>query len=251
MERAGAMTGGSGDTTVPVESVQRRAPSWSHVNEFLSDISLPALDRLLKAGTPRTVRRGEVCFGSADIPGRGGILVEGLARVYLEAADGRKLVVRYARPGSTVGIVFSLQGRAAPANVQAVTDSVILEIPPREIELMAHEDAEFAWALAVEVGRRLLDTIESLADASFATVRGRLARHLLDLADGVDGSGRLVVVATHQQLADSIASVREVVARQLGDLRDEGLVEVDRGLVTILEPERLAALAGQWLQRRR
>lgn len=235
---------------MPVESVERRASSWTHGNEFLSEISLPALDRLLTAGTPRSVPRGEVCFRSADMPGRGGLLIEGLARVYLEGADGRKLTVRYARPGSTVGIVFSLEGRAAPANIQAVIDSVILEIPPGEIEAMARSDAEFAWALAVEVGRRLLETMESLAEATFGTVRGRLARHLLDLANEVDASGRLVVVATHQQLADSIASVREVVARQLGDLRDDGVVEANRGLITILDPDRLAANAGQWLQRR-
>ena len=235
---------------MPAESVHRRAPAWMHVEEFLSEIPIPALDRLLEAGTALNVPRGQTFFRSSDLPGRGGIVIEGLARVYLEAVDGRKLTVRYARPGSTVGIVFSLLGDAAPVNAQAVTDCVILEVSAAQVRELAHEDATFAWSLAVEVGRRLLDSIASLADASFGTLRGRLARHMLDLADTVDASGRLLIDATHQQLADSIGSVREVVARNLAELRDEGLIETDRRLITILDAEKLASYAGQWTSRR-
>jgi CRP/FNR family transcriptional regulator, cyclic AMP receptor protein len=240
---------GVGDTTVPVGSDRQAAQTSA--NEFLADLPAATRVRLLGAGVLRRHPRGETFFRASDVPARGGIVQSGLARLYLQAADGRRVSLRFARPGSMVGVVTALTGDAVPLNVQAVTDCEVLELPIERIAEIGGHDATFSWALAQEVSRRLLDVIEALADASFGTVRGRLVRAMLDLADAVDPSGRLVVHATNQALADSIGSVREVVARHIGELRDAGLVQTGRGEVTLLDAEELATLAGKWMPRRR
>jgi CRP-like cAMP-binding protein len=65
----------------------------------------------------------------------------------------------------------------------------------------------------------------------FLPVQARVARHLIDLASLQDDV--LVVTAGHQEIADAIGSVREVVSRALGEMRDEGLI-TRRGNQTIL-----------------
>jgi CRP/FNR family transcriptional regulator len=52
------------------------------------------------------------------------------------------------------------------------------------------------------------------------------------------------LIVTHQSLADATGSVREVVARALRNLRDEGVIATDVGRITILNPEALTRLAG-------
>ena len=200
---------------------------------------------------PRTHARGETFFRATDVPARGGIMLSGLARLYLEAADGRRATLRFARPGSMVGVVTALLGEAVPLNVEAVTDCEVLELAMEDIAEIGRGDALFSWALAQEVSRRMLDVIEALAEASFGTVRGRLVRVILDMADSVDPFGHLLVHTTNQALADSIGSVREVVARHLADLRAAGIVRTDRGQITVLDAEALAAFAGRWMPRRR
>jgi CRP/FNR family transcriptional regulator, cyclic AMP receptor protein len=234
---------------VPVGSMPSRAPSWVHVDEFLASLPVQTLDRMVGNAVPFAVPSGEICFRATDNPSRAGIVVDGLARIYLAAADGRRLTYRYARPGSMIGVTTALLGEPTPLNVQAVTDCQILEVSLPVIAEIGREDAVFSWKLALEGNRRLLDAIELLADATFGTVRGRLARHMLDLVDHVDAEGKLIVEATNQELADSIGTVREVVARHLSDLRDGGCISTERGRITILDPEALAENAGQWMPR--
>jgi CRP/FNR family cyclic AMP-dependent transcriptional regulator len=74
-------------------------------------------------------------------------------------------------------------------------------------------------------------------------VRQRAALHVLDLASTQQGpGGALVARVSQQELADAVGSVREVVARVLGDLRGAGLVTSHPDGVHVLDP---AGLHGQ------
>jgi len=98
-----------------------------------------------------------------------------------------------------------------------------------------------AWALAEESVHRLYDVLEELAGNTFASVRQRVARHLLDLATSRQEANRTLTALVNQQdLANSVGSVREVVARVLAELRAEHLVRTSPGRVEILDPVRMS-----------
>ena len=106
---------------------------------------------------------------------------------------------------------------------------------------VARENAAVAWALAEESVHRLYDILEELAGNTFATVRQRVVRHLLDLAASRPASdGRLTALVNQQDLANSVGSVREVVARVLHELRVASLVRTSPGRVDILDPVRMS-----------
>jgi CRP/FNR family transcriptional regulator len=185
--------------------------------------------------------------GSAAV--RGGLVVEGLFRVFIMAADGRRLTVRHARTGDFVGLTVGT-GQPAPVFVEAVGDGRLFELSGDDLERLAAEHGALAWALAREASLREREGIEALAEASFGTLRARLVRLMFDVAVPTDDDGRLLVPATQQELADSLGTVREVVARLIAQLRDAGLVEVARGAIVIRDGEELATLAGRWHQGR-
>ena len=47
---------------------------------------------------------------------------------------------------------------------------------------------------------------------------------------------------THEIIANHLGSHREVITRMLRYFQNEGMVELSRGTVTILDPDRLKAL---------
>ena len=75
----------------------------------------------------------------------------------------------------------------------------------------------------------------------FGSVRQRVIAAILDRAavsGGVaPGKG---VTGTQHELAIAVGSVREVVASVLQELKREGLVDIHRGRVVILQPDRLS-----------
>jgi CRP-like cAMP-binding protein len=76
----------------------------------------------------------------------------------------------------------------------------------------------------------------------FGSVRVRVAWHLAELmVPADDGTG--AVHLTQQELAESVGSVREVVARVLAQLRDEGVLSRDTRSIKVNDPARLREIA--------
>jgi CRP/FNR family transcriptional regulator len=168
-------------------------------------------------------------------------LVErGLLRIARASPDGRAITQRYLHRGDIGGIPAFFHGAAA-AECQAIVDSVYYQFRFEAWREVAQRDARVAYALLEEVSRILHITMVHLVDESLASMRGRVARELLDIAADNQNSRELVAAVTQQQLADGIGSVREVVARALRELRELGAVATGPRGIVIVDPHALRA----------
>jgi Crp-like helix-turn-helix domain len=110
--------------------------------------------------------------------------------------------------------------------------------PPGRVFLVAEGLARVY--MSVRDGR---DDLRLIAVRTLGTVSERLAFDLLDRAcQSQLVYGRLEVRATHDELAYSIGSSREVVGRNLKGLRTAGIIETAPGRTRIHDPERPAAV---------
>jgi CRP/FNR family transcriptional regulator len=205
---------------------------------FLASLPPRARDRLLASAVLLEAPGGSPIFSSNEAMDRTGIILRGLARSHLGAGDGRRLSVRFSRPGSMIG---SLTDARSALSVEAVVDSTILEISVATLREVITEDGRAGLALVSEIAKRLRETYATLATNTFGTMRERVARHLLDLAVA-SPPGRLEAPVTQQGLADGVGTVREVVARVLREFRREGLIATHDGRVEILDHEALAGI---------
>jgi CRP/FNR family transcriptional regulator, cyclic AMP receptor protein len=198
-----------------------------------------AVKRFVAGGKPFDVLAGVAIYNEAD-EARLALLIKGLVRVYMNTGDGRQVTVRYVRRGGLLGAP-ALVGGAAPVFVQALVDSTLYFLDAPHVMRLARHEASVAWCLAEECVHRLYDVLEELAGNTFATVRQRVIRHLLDLAASRPGSdARLTALVNQQDLANSVGSVREVVARVLHELRAESLVRTAPGRIEIVDPEKMS-----------
>ena len=114
---------------------------------FLGRLPAEARDRLVEGGTLLERRRGELVFASRDPADRIGIVLDGIARSFMSASDGRRLSVRYARAGSMIGNVTTPR---AALSVQAVNDCVILELDVATLQAAVASDGRIGMILVVE-----------------------------------------------------------------------------------------------------
>jgi CRP/FNR family transcriptional regulator len=197
------------------------------------------IESLVEGGRITEFAAGHTVYAEADAVALA-IVMEGLVRVYMHASDGRQVTVRYVRRGGLLGVP-ALVGGPAPVFAQSVVSSAAFIFAVDRVNRIARSDAAVAWAFAEESVHRLYDVLEELAGNTFASVRQRVARHLLDLAASRrEPGGRLTALVSQQDLANSVGSVREVVARTLAELRAEHLVQTSPGRVEILDPVRLS-----------
>ena len=219
---------GSQDLTV---SLLRKGP-WA---------SLPTetVELLTSGGKLSDIPAGIIVYTEAEAE-RFGVLVRGLLRVYMHTSDGRQVTVRYVRPGGLLGAP-ALVGGPAPVFVQALTDSAMYFMDVAHVKRLVRSNASVTWVFAEESVHRLYDVLEELAGNTFASVRQRVVRHLLDLAASRGTSDRrLIALVNQQELANSVGSVREVVARVLHELRAAKLVRTAPGRVEIVDPLKMS-----------
>jgi CRP/FNR family transcriptional regulator len=210
---------------------------------FLAQLPAPALERLLAGAVLEAVNAGTTTYRAGGEP-RPSLVVSGLFRSYFAGPDGRQVTVRYAREGDVLGVVAAAGG-PSPLHVQALTDSQRLLLDIETLRELARHDAQVAWVLVGALTNTVHALWHELAATAFASVPQRVARHLLEISareQEADG-GDLVAHVSQQELADLVGSVREVVARALRELRDEGIVRVSRSGIVVLEPTLLAARA--------
>jgi CRP/FNR family transcriptional regulator len=211
----------------------------SQEGTFLAALPSDAHARLLADAMILEVQAGAAIFSSTEALVRTGIILRGMARTYLSSGDGRRLSVRFVRPGAMIG---SLTEDRAALSVQAVIPCTVLELNRATLRQLVAEDGRVGIALIAEIARRLQDTYATLANNTFGTMRERVARHLLDLASDASHTDRLVAPVTQQALADGVGTVREVVARVLRDFRSEGLIATADGCIEILDPGAIAGI---------
>jgi CRP/FNR family cyclic AMP-dependent transcriptional regulator len=173
------------------------------------------------------------------------LVLAGLIRVQVSAADGRMMTVRYCRSGALLGVATLYAKVSRPFGIQALSDSELLSLRPAIVRGWADRDPRVARALLTETSQRVMSFVAEFSGHAFANVRQRISRHLLDLALDEQRPGELVAPISQQELADAVGTAREVVVRELRELREEGAVQTGRDGIVIRDPERLASIGSQ------
>jgi CRP/FNR family cyclic AMP-dependent transcriptional regulator len=204
---------------------------------------------LLSSGCLSDAAAGQILYFAEDQPQFVGLIIEGFLRVFIAGAgSGRENTIRYVRPGDLLGVVAALSGPSA-TSVQTLSDSRIWLVDSASLRRSARSDIEIAWILAEECAHRVAALVDEIAGSAFATVRQRIAHHLLHMAQSRSSAPYLVARITQTELANAAGTVREVSVRELRALRAEGLLRQGREGIAILDPEGLQRIAGEAFKR--
>jgi CRP/FNR family transcriptional regulator, cyclic AMP receptor protein len=154
---------------------------------------------------------------------------EGLLKASVFATGGGERILAIFGPGSLVGELSMIDGRARSASVAALRPSRLSLVSRAAFEAFARSNPELCRHLVMLLARRLRETNAALAAASFLPLEGRVARVLLSLATafGDDiGGGRILIRhrITQGDLAGMAGLARENASRILKDWTDRSLV---------------------------
>jgi len=164
------------------------------------------------------------------------MLVSGHVKVVARSPAGRELLLyRINHQGTCVLTTSCLLGNEHyPAEGIAETDVVAYLLPRSVFQQALDRSPALRTFIFDSYAERLSGLIHLVQAVSFESVEQRLVGHLLQRADE---SG--VVKESHQLIADELGTAREVVSRKLQQLAQQGLVELGRGKVILLDAEAL------------
>lgn len=211
-------------------------------SDFLGGLARTTREALIASGVRRQFPASTMIYFPGNTAWTG-VVTRGVVRSYSHDRAGRLLTHRNVGPGSLIGL-GALIGIADTLGAQAIGDVSVVRLNLPSTSGLLRGDPAFSLAVARELFEQLGSTEGHLALRLRGSQRQRLALELLDRAVEPNASGGAFVRTTHEDLAVSLGSSREVITRHLLALSDCGLVvQRHRGFLELPDTSRLLSVA--------
>jgi len=194
---------------------------------------VPQLADLIRRARPLSVPAGTQLFDAGQ-PCPGFPIVDaGCVRVSVRAPDGRSLELYRVQPGEVcvVSTTCLFAHRVATAHGEALTDTELRLVSPADFEAVCENDPVLRRYVMGLMAERMADLMALVEAVAFQRLDHRLAALLLARGPQLN--------VTHQQLADELGTVREIVSRLLGRFERDGLVSLAREHIAVTDQQQL------------
>jgi CRP/FNR family cyclic AMP-dependent transcriptional regulator len=207
---------------------------------LLADLSEQALDRLCRVAYTSVYGPGETVIYERDPCEAVFFVAEGEVRIYRLSPGGREQVLARLGAGQTFNTVPPFQPDGVNhATAESLTSTTLYAIRRDDFRRLVSECGELALVILRDFADRLDHLTGLVEDLALRTVRGRLARFLLERAE----EDKITQRWTQEEIAAHVGTVRDMVGRTLRAFADAGLLKMDRQRIVLLDREGLAAEA--------
>jgi CRP/FNR family transcriptional regulator len=212
---------------------------------LFSSLSQPELQLLVRRTVRKLFSAGEQIFSEGE-PCKGlNIISQGKVRIFKTSVNGREQVLAIELPGSSIAEIPIFDGGPYPASAVAIESTEIAFVSRHDFQAYCLEHPEVALKVLAVVGARLRRLVGIIEELSFTTIRQRLVSTLIRLAQSGKKTSRgveFVLPGSHQELANQLGTVRELISRNLARLQAEGLLEVDARHIVVRDLKGLTGI---------
>lgn len=218
-------------------------------NWLLRGLAPPDRQALAAYAQPVRFDAGAVIFQHGDPGDSLMAVVRGRVKICRHSIDGKELVLNFIKPGEVFGEIALLDGEPRTADAVAMETCELLVLRRGDFVPFLARHPHVAERLIALLCQRLRRTSTHLEDTLFLEAPARLARALLNLAEGLGipaKSGVCIDIRlSQQQLGAVVGLTRESVNKWLGEWQRAGWITIKQGYVTVLDRPALAGLAGE------
>jgi CRP/FNR family cyclic AMP-dependent transcriptional regulator len=209
--------------------------------DIFQDLTEVEMEEIDRATTITTSRRGKILYMPEDTSEVLFLLKEGRVQLYRISPDGKKLVIATAGPGTIFGEMALIGQGMHNTFAEAIEDCVLWVMSREDVERMLVTKPKVALRIFENLGSRLKEAEARFEEIAFKGIPARLASLLLQLSDAVGED--IISGLTHQDLGEQIGTYRETTTQTLNAFKSEGLIDIGRKRISILNRAGLQRIA--------
>lgn len=210
---------------------------------LFADMPKEQLQSLVGILDRRTYSKGQVILNQGDPGDSLFIVLSGRVRIYTLSPEGHELSFWICDEGDFFGEMALLTGEPRSACAEAMQRTEVLVLHRRAFHRYLTANPLAALHLIEVLGRRLRHTTEKAEEFVTLNVGQRIAHKLLELMEryGVpQPEGVLIDLNLSQEaIATLVGTTRESANRVLSSLRQQGVIQMGRAHIRVLQPQKL------------
>ncbi|MGI1661608.1 Crp/Fnr family transcriptional regulator [Palleronia sp. KMU-117] len=205
-------------------------------------------DALDARGQTRRFHAGQTIFCRGEPGEHFFVILEGDVEISVTSSQGRRSVLNHMGPGEVLGEIAFLDRGTRSADAVATTDVVLSAIDRRALAGFLNDNPDALLDLMAALCAKVRNASEMAEGYALSSAPARLARCLIHMGrkwGQPDDNGDLVLSRSFSQgdLGQLAGIARENVNRHFRAWEKAGLVAMDRGIITLRDPESLAEIA--------
>ncbi len=176
------------------------------------------------------------------------VVCQGRAKLTSTNADGKSLILGIAETGTMVGMNACISGSAYEATLETLHPAQLAFIRRDDFLRLLNHHPEACLQAAQHLARDCHSAYQVIRSLGLShSVPEKFARLLLQWSTDapiIDGSIRLKLAWTHEELAQLIGTSRETVTRTLSELKKQGILDGNGATLRIRNKAALQRLIG-------
>ena len=211
---------------------------------LFTGISQPELERLLGCLGADTgnFEKNAVIYHQGQAVTSCAVILSGAVRAETVNRAGQHILMAYHGTGALVGdVLMSTPGGVSPVYVIAAEATTVVFLPFRQVMGGCGEccpaHSRLRENLIGEITQKYWAQRHRLGYLSVSSLRGRIAMYLLDRSGG---AATFSLGLSRENMADYLCVNRSALSRELGRMKQEGLLDYYRDTFRILNREALA-----------
>jgi len=214
---------------------------------LFNELSSEELNQLVEHVNTQTVKTKEVIFHKSDNSKQMYIIASGKVSLNTFSDEGKELSFGILGKGEIFGEISLFDNKERTATVTAMEPTELLVLEQTPVLNFIKDNSSVALKLLTAFATRLRNTDLFFEDTVFRQLPCRLAKKLLDLADNfgtsTDKGVQISIKLSQNDIGKMSGASRESVNKQMRIWEDNGLINMNKGYITINQPKELETLS--------
>ena len=219
-------------------------PRFLAVLPLFSDLSPAELSRVAEGCQVRRLARGDTIFRFGEPCEEFHVVVMGQVKLFALSPAGQEKVIELVGPGTSFAEALMFTSKPYILNAQALANTLLLTVSKQSMVTEIERDPRFSLRLLAGISRRLHGLVHDIESGALHSGMQRVIGYLLreHLADdrATETVFTVSLPVSKATVASRLSLTPEYFSKVLHELEAEGLIEIDKRDIRIVDVQRLA-----------
>ena len=227
-----------------IDSIRRSFDKTSTgLNSFINEAKgYEALRKLSEDRQLKTFQKKELIFQEGEHPRQLYFISKGKVKIFKTNDDGKELTLRVMREGDFFGHIDLIKGTQYNESAAATEPAELAIIPKDDFFALLHANKDVSSKLIKMLADDVVEQEEQLLHLAYHSIRKRVAEALIMLHEKYTEGETASISILRDDLASIVGTAKESVIRTLTDFKNEKLIDIDNGIITILDMKKLEGM---------
>lgn len=225
-------------TDEPAQVMDLSSEQSNGINDFLNSAGMNDITVFTGNRNINKYKKKQIIYSEGNRPQQLFYIKEGIVKTYKCNDAGKELITGIYGPGDFVGYVALLEKTVYKDTAVAVECAELAIIPKDEFEQLIESNLQVARKFMTLLAENVTEKEQLLVGLAYNSLRKKVAEALLFLSKKYKRS----ITISRDNLAALAGTATESLIRTLAEFRQEKLIDISDGMITIINEVKLKAM---------